>query len=71
MTPTEIEQTLKAEEALADALSAYTGQWVAVRDHRVVSHADTLNVLLERVEPELPTLERIFEVAEPGGICFL
>ncbi len=71
MSPTEIEQVLKAEEALGNALGAYAGQWVAVREHCVVNHADTLNALLERVEPELPTLERIFEVVEPGGICFL
>lgn len=71
MTPAEIERTLEAEEALAGTLGDYADQWVAVRDHRVVSHAATLNALLERVEPELPELERIFEVAEPGGICFL
>lgn len=71
MTPAEIERALAAEEALGDSLSQYTGQWVAVRDHQVVSHADTLNALLERVDVELPTLERIFEVVEPGGICFL
>jgi|GEM_PF-1481290 len=71
MTPADIEQTLKSEEELADSLSAYTGEWVAVREHRVVNHAPTLNALLERVEPEIPNLERIFEVGEPGGVCFL
>jgi Family of unknown function (DUF5678) len=71
MTEAQIQQALAAEEVLATTLSAYTGQWVAIRDHRVVKHADTLNALLERVEPEMATLERIFEVGEPGGICFL
>jgi hypothetical protein len=71
MTATEIRQALAAEETLAETLSDFTGQWVAVRDHRVVNHAETLNALLERVEPELPSLERIFEVGDPGGVCFL
>lgn len=71
MTATEIQQAITAEETLGETLSDYAGQWVAVRDHRVVSHAATLNALLERVEPELSSLERIFEVVEPGGICFL
>lgn len=71
MTATEIQRALAAESELADALRAFTGQWVAVRDHRVVDHADTLNALLERVEPNLDTIERIFEVGDPGGICFL
>jgi hypothetical protein len=71
MTPVEIQQALAAEEALTDTLGEYTGQWVAVKDHRVVNHADTLNALLERVEPNLDTIDRIFEVGDPGGICFL
>jgi hypothetical protein len=71
MTPAEIEKALAAEEVLASKLVEYAGQWVAVRDHRVISHASTLNALLERVEPEMASLERIFEVGEPGGICFL
>lgn len=71
MTATEIQRALAAESELADALREFTGQWVAVRDHRVVDHAETLNALLERVEPDLSTIERIFEVGDPGGICFL
>lgn len=71
MTATEIQQALAAEEKLAVTLSSYTGQWVAVRNHRVVNHAETLNALLERVEPDLADIDRIFEVGDPGGICFL
>jgi Family of unknown function (DUF5678) len=71
MSATEIQQALAAEEKLAGALGAFTGQWVAVSEHRVVDHADTLAALLERVEPNLNSIERIFEVADPGGICFL
>lgn len=71
MTATEIKRALAAENELADTLREFTGQWVAVRDHRVVDHADTLNALLERVEPNLDAIERIFEVGDAGGICFL
>lgn len=71
MTATEIKRALAAENELADTLREFTGQWVAVRDHRVVDHADTLNALLERVEPNLDAIERIFEVGDTGGICFL
>jgi hypothetical protein len=71
MAATEIQQALAAEERLAVTLGDYTGRWVAVRDHRVVNHAETLNALLERVEPDLADIDRIFEVGDPGGICFL
>jgi hypothetical protein len=71
MSATKIQRALAAEEKLAGALDEFTGQWVAVSEHRVVDHADTLAALLERVEPNLASIERIFEVADPGGICFL
>jgi Family of unknown function (DUF5678) len=71
MTATEIQRTLAAESELADVLRQFTGQWVAVREHRVIDHADTLAALLGRVEPDLGSIERIFEVGDPGGVCFL
>ncbi len=71
MMAVEIQQALAAEEALGETLADHAGQWVAVQEHRVVNHAPTLAALLERVEPELANLDRIFEVGEPvrGGFC--
>jgi hypothetical protein len=71
MASTDIQRALAAEEELAGALGEFKGQWVAIRDHRVAEHAPTLNALLERVEPDMDAIERIFEVGDPGGICFL
>lgn len=71
MTATEIQRTLAAENELAGALREFSGEWVAIRDHRVADHAPTLGALLDRVEPDLGSIERIFEVGDPGGICFL
>lgn len=61
MTATELEQALRAEEVLAQELSKYAGRWVAIRDHRVVTSAPTLDDLLERVDPG--GFDRIIEVS--------
>jgi len=69
MTPTQLTNTLKAEEVLAQELVGYAGRWVAVRDHSVVASADSLGDLLTHVDPE--GLDRILEVAEdPHTGCF-
>lgn len=69
MTVVEISQALEAEEALAATLEAYAGQWVAVRDYKVVHHAGTLRELLELVSGEY--VERILEVSDdPAASCF-
>lgn len=71
MAATELQQAIVAEEALSVDLLSYIGQWVAVRDHRVLGHADTLDNLLEQVEAEVPSLERIFKVVEPSRLLNL
>jgi hypothetical protein len=63
---------LLAEETLAIELGDYIGQWVAVGDHHVVAHAETLRELLDQIEREeinMDGLDRgIFQVIE--GPCF-
>lgn len=71
MTFSELHEAIEAENALSEALQDFSGEWVAVRDHKVVEHARTLNALLTLVEPDLDAIDRILEVGEPGGVCFL
>lgn len=69
MTLTELKQTLRAEEDLAQELSGYAGCWVAIDDCVVVASAPTLEALLTNVDPE--GLDRILEVSrEPTAGCF-
>jgi len=69
MTPTQLKQTLKAEKALAQSFENYAGQWVAILNHAVVQHSETLNGLLARVDAE--NVDRIQHVAsEKAAFCF-
>ncbi|MGH2974737.1 MAG: DUF5678 domain-containing protein [Solirubrobacterales bacterium] len=69
MTPTELDQALRAEEVLAQELAEYAGRWVAIKDRSVVAIANSLDALLERVDPA--GLDRILEVSEePTAGCF-
>ena len=70
MTTIELDQTLRAEEVLARELAEYAGRWVAIdADRTIVDSANTLEELLERVDPG--GLDRILEVSEqPTAGCF-
>lgn len=69
MTETEIKKALKQEEALAEELTKYTGEWVAIADTSVVAHAKTFDDLAETVE--LENVNRFFQVAEESVVgCF-
>jgi hypothetical protein len=68
MAPTELQVDVQAEKRLAGTLDEYAGQWVAVRDHAVAGHADSLRGLLDRIDPK--SVDRIFEVPERGAECF-
>jgi hypothetical protein len=72
MATVDITKAIKAEERLAANLSDYVGEWVAVRDHDVVCHADTLRGLLEASETkDVGHIDRILEVSrDPGISCF-
>jgi hypothetical protein len=66
----QINQAIRAEEQLAANLNAHVGEWVAVRDHAVVGHADSLRGLLAETE-EIDNIDRILEVSSESGLsCF-
>jgi hypothetical protein len=67
-----ITKVLKAEEQLAANLNEYVGEWVAIRDHGVVCHADTLRGLLDAIgTQDIDRIDRIFEVSDdPTVSCF-
>jgi Family of unknown function (DUF5678) len=67
---TNIHEALLAEEHLAANLSEHAGEWVAIRDHAVVSHADSLRGLLADTK-EIDSVDRILEVSSESGLsCF-
>lgn len=68
MAPTKFQAEVKAEQQLAGTLGEYAGQWVAVRDHSVTDHSDTLRGLLDRIDTT--SVDRIFEVPQQGAGCF-
>ena len=69
MTIDQLETTLNAERALGDAFEEFAGQWVAITDHRVVKHDETLNGLIKQVD--LEKIDRIQHVtAEKAAFCF-
>lgn len=66
---TTITKALRAEELLAARLSDYVGEWVAIRDHEVVEHSESLRGLLAAIKDQ--PVERILEVTEEAGVsCF-
>jgi hypothetical protein len=60
VTTEELNKALEAEEVLARELAGYAGRWVAIHDRAIVADADSLEELLDRVDPG--GLDRIFEV---------
>jgi ribosome maturation factor RimP len=69
VTTDQLERTLKAERALGDAFEQFAGQWVAIVDHEVVEHNDTLNGLIKQID--LEKIDRIQHVtAEKAAFCF-
>lgn len=72
MTTDTIRAALTAEEQLAASLERYAGEWVAIQNHNVVRHADTLRGLLDAAGPQdISSFDRIFEVSTASGIsCF-
>ena len=64
-----VAKLLEAEDRLADTLSGHVGEWVAVRDHKVVDSAGTLGELLGRIDTD--RIDRILEVSEDSDSSFL
>jgi hypothetical protein len=63
-----LQTQVQAEKRLAGTLNEFAGQWVAVRDHSVADHSDTLRGLLDRIDTK--SVDRIFEVPERGAERF-
>jgi uncharacterized protein DUF5678 len=63
-----LREQVQAERQLSHELERFVGRWVAVRNHAVVGDAETLDELLEEIEPE--SVESVFEVVEQGTACF-
>ena len=72
MPAVDLTKALQAEERLATNLNEYVGEWVAVRDHDVVCHAETLRGLLDATEAQdIDCIDRILEVPTASGVsCF-
>lgn len=69
MSVAELSREVRAEQALNRALEKHAGQWVAVRSHEIVGHADNLKGLLEQIDTK--EVEAVFQVPEDKSIaCF-
>jgi hypothetical protein len=64
-----VAERIQAEEGLRDALRQYAGEWVAVRDHELIAHAQSLEELLGQVAEQQGQVE-IFQAAEDDFACF-
>jgi hypothetical protein len=63
-----LRERVRAQKELAEQLQDFAGKWVAVKDEEVVAHADSLDDLLEAVDPDEV---EVFEVAkEHATACF-
>lgn len=58
-----VQDQVKAEEGLGVDLIEYAGRWVAVQDHRVVDHDESLGPLVDRLNGQRETAE-IFKVRD-------
>jgi hypothetical protein len=67
-----LRQQIAAERELSTRLRDHAGEWVAVRNHEVVAHAQTLEELMERVrERKGEETVEVFEVStEPESAYF-
>jgi hypothetical protein len=64
-----VAEQVQAERRLGDTLDQYPGEWVAVLNHEVIAHADTLEALLEQIEASEEV--EVFQIAEdPHVACF-
>jgi hypothetical protein len=71
MSVAELSQQVLAEKELARELEVHAGEWVAVKDHRIVANAPTLAGLVAKVDNECLTIDGMLQVPEgPSGACF-
>ena len=65
-----VAEQVAAEHTLAHTLDQYRGQWVAIRDHAVVTSAATLGELREQIEGEFQEVEILQVTTDPHAACF-
>jgi Family of unknown function (DUF5678) len=58
----ELKQAVKAERRLSKRLGEYAGEWIAIRDHKIVAHAKTISDLIDQVRDQLEDLDGIRRV---------
>lgn len=63
----DVQSAIKAEMALAEALYAYEGKWVAVENHVVIDNSSDLEALVGRLNGQRATAEIFLVEREPGG----
>ena len=67
MTSTTLTREIAAEETLGRTLRQFVGSWVALREHKVVAVARTLNALLNKIEGT--PVDGVLQIS--SGHCFL
>jgi hypothetical protein len=67
-----LRQQVAAERELSERLRQHAGEWVAVRNHKIISHAPTLDELMEKIRgTEDEETAEIFEVSkDPAAVYF-
>jgi hypothetical protein len=70
MTAAKLEKHIAQERELAETLEHYAGQWVAVREHRVIAHAASPQKLYEQLAGEVQNY-RTFRVTSGAGVTLL
>jgi hypothetical protein len=59
-----LRKQVAAEQKLSKRLREHAGEWVAVRNHKIVAHAPTLEALMENVRGTEDAKEvEVFEVS--------
>jgi hypothetical protein len=67
-----LRKQVAAERELSEHLRQHAGEWVAVRNHKVVAHAPTLDELMEKLRgTEDEEATEVFEVSkDPASVYF-
>jgi hypothetical protein len=66
-----LRQQVAAERELSDRLGQHAGQWVAVRNHKIVAHAPTLDELTEKIRgTEDEEAAEVFEVSKDSAAVY-
>lgn len=65
-----VAEQVHAEEVLSEALAGHVGEWVAVRDSKIIASAATLDELMAQVGDESEATTA-FEVGDDADVaCF-